>query len=149
VRLFTIGFTKKTARDFFTLLNNNQVKKVVDIRLNNASQLAGFSKGEDLKFFLNEFCNMEYIHDTDLAPSKKMLDDYKNKKITWQQYEVLFNSLLDERNAKDRLDNNFKKNFEGICLLCSESTADKCHRRLVAEYIKHSYPDLNVNIIHI
>jgi len=94
LRLFTIGFTKKTAKRFFELLKNNHIKKVVDIRLNNASQLAGFSKGEDLKFFLNEFCNIKYLHDIDLAPNKKILDDYKNKKISWQQYDLLFNNLL-------------------------------------------------------
>lgn len=149
MKLFTIGFTKKTAREFFTLLKNNKVKKVIDIRLNNASQLAGFSKGEDLKFFLSEFCNIGYIHDTDLAPNKKILDDYKSRKITWQQYELLFNSLLDERNIKDKIDKLFNGDFDSVCLLCSEATADKCHRRLVAEYIKRSYPDLEIDIIHI
>lgn len=149
MKLFTIGFTKKTARNFFTLLKNNRIKKVVDIRLNNASQLAGFSKGEDLEFFLNELCNIGYIHDTDLAPNKKLLDDYKNKKITWLQYEQSFKNLLNERNIKSRLDKNYNKNFDGICLLCSEATADKCHRRLVAEYIKRNYSNLNIDIIHI
>jgi uncharacterized protein (DUF488 family) len=149
MKLFTIGFTKKTARDFFALLKNNRIKKVVDIRLNNASQLAGFSKGEDLKFFLNEFCNIQYVHDTDLAPNKKLLDDYKNKKITWLQYEQYFNNLLDERDIISRLDQNFNKGFDGICLLCSEATAAQCHRRLVAEYIKRSYSNLDIDIIHI
>lgn len=149
MRLFTIGFTKKSAREFFSLLKDNQIKQIVDVRLNNASQLAGFSKGVDLKFFLNEFCHIEYLHDTDLAPNKEILDSYKNKKITWQQYESQFNNLLNDRDIKSGLDEKFNNNFDGVCLLCSESTADQCHRRLVAEYIKRSYPDLNINIIHI
>jgi uncharacterized protein (DUF488 family) len=149
LRLFTIGFTKKTAKKFFTLLKDNQIKKVVDIRLNNVSQLAGFSKGEDLKFFLWEICNIDYIHNTDLAPNKKILDDYKSKKMPWQQYELRFNSLLTERNIKETIDKLFNGDFDSVCLLCSEPTADNCHRRLVAEYIKRSYPDLEIEIIHI
>ncbi|CQR73277.1 hypothetical protein SOV_50590 [Sporomusa ovata DSM 2662] len=149
MKLFTIGFTKKTARQFFTLLRENNIKKVVDIRLNNVSQLAGFTKGEDLKFFLNQFCNIEYIHDIELAPTKKILDDYKNKIITWEEYELLFNDLLDQRNIKDRLYKILSNDFDHICLLCSEATNDKCHRRLVAEYILKNYPDLNIDIMHI
>jgi uncharacterized protein (DUF488 family) len=147
--LFTIGFTKKSARDFFSLLRKNQVKKVVDIRLNNSSQLAGFSKGEDLKFFLNEFCNIDYLHYIDLAPDKEILDNYKNKKINWQQYELLFNSLLVERSIIEKINSAFDGNFDGVCLLCSEATADRCHRRLVAEYIQKNYSDLNIDIVHL
>lgn len=149
MKIYTIGFTKKAARAFFELLKKHQIRQIVDIRLNNVSQLAGFSKGDDLKFFLSEICNIIYLHNVDMAPNKKLLDDYKNKKISWQQYETLFNSLLIERNVKDKLERQFKKNFEGICLLCSEATADKCHRRLVAEYIKRSFPEADIQIIHI
>lgn len=149
MKLFTIGFTKKSAENFFTLLKKNQVKKVVDIRLNNSSQLAGFSKGEDLKFFLNELYNIDYLHDIDLAPDKEILDDYKNKKINWQQYELLFNRLLVERNIIEKINSVFNGNFDGVCLLCSEATADQCHRRLVAEYIQKNYADLNIDIVHL
>ena len=114
MKIFTVGFTKKTARDFFALLRDNQIKKVVDIRLNNVSQLAGFSKGEDLKYFLKEICNIGYIHNTDLAPNKKLLDDYKNKNITWLEYEQSFKNLLDERNVKGRLNLNLDKDLDGI-----------------------------------
>jgi uncharacterized protein (DUF488 family) len=89
MKLFTIGFTKKTAREFFTLLKNNQINKVVDVRLNNSSQLAGFAKGKDIEYILEEFCKISYIHATELAPNKEILNDYKNKKINWQSPEIL------------------------------------------------------------
>ena len=127
----------------------NKIKNVVDIRLNNKSQLAGFSKGEDLKYFLNEFCGIEYKHDNDLAPTKEILNSYKDKKISWQQYEELFHELLNKRNTKELLDKQYNTNFDGVCLLCSEATAEQCHRRLVAEYIKRCYPDLMIHIIHL
>ena len=149
MRLYTIGFTKKNAREFFTLLKKNKVKQIIDIRLNNTSQLAGFSKGEDLKFFLNEFCNIKYTHDTSLAPDKNILDNYKKKKIDWKQYELLFNDLLNKRNIKNDLDAKYNKDLDGSCLLCSEATVDKCHRRLTAEHIKQIYPELNIEIIHL
>jgi len=95
LNIYTIGFTKKSARIFFTLLKENKINTVVDIRLNNKSQLAGFSKGEDLRYFLNEICSIEYKHDPDLAPSKEILSSYKDKKISWQQYEEQFGDLLE------------------------------------------------------
>ena len=82
MKLFTIGFTKKSAKEFFELLTNNDIKKLIDIRLNNVSQLAGFSKGNDLKYFLKELCGIQYSHNVNLAPTKDILDDYKKKKIT-------------------------------------------------------------------
>lgn len=149
MNLYTIGFTKKTAKEFFSLLRDNQVNKVIDIRLNNSSQLAGFSKGQDLMYFLNEFYNIEYIHDPDLAPSKQLLDDYKGKKITWQEYETEFQNLLDIRKTKEKLDRKYHCTFDRACLLCSEETADKCHRRLVAEYIDNNYPEAMIEIKHL
>ncbi|OPZ95085.1 MAG: hypothetical protein BWY74_00051 [Firmicutes bacterium ADurb.Bin419] len=149
MRLFTIGFTKKSAKEFFTILKNRGVKKLIDIRLNNTSQLAGFSKGEDLKFFLEEFCEISYYHDLNFAPTKEILDNYKNKKITWKDYEELYNSILAKRNINKWLEEHYKLNFEGICFLCSEEKADKCHRRLAAEYIAKNYPDLKIEIVHL
>jgi len=136
MKLFTIGFTKKSAKEFFELLTNNDIKKLIDIRLNNVSQLAGFSKGNDLKYFLKELCGIQYSHNVNLAPTKDILDDYKKKKITWSQYEKSFIDLLDHRNINDDLINYLEREIGGVCLLCSESTPENCHRRLVAEYIQ-------------
>jgi uncharacterized protein (DUF488 family) len=149
MKLFTIGFTKKSAKEFFTILRNSSVKKLVDIRLNNSSQLAGFSKGEDLKFFLEEFCAINYYHDLNLAPTKELLDNYKNKQITWRNYEEMFDKLLLQRMVNNWLNEHYKLNFEGVCFLCSEEKADKCHRRLVAEYITRTYPELKLEIVHL
>lgn len=149
MNLYTIGFTQKRAETFFNLLKENKIKTVVDIRLNNKSQLAGFSKGEDLKYFLNELCEIQYIHDIYLAPTKEILNNYKNKKINWQEYEKNFHELLDKRKTQEFLDKKYKKEFDGICFLCSEPTADQCHRRLVVEYIKECYPGLAIDITHL
>ncbi len=147
MKLFTIGFTKKSAEEFFAILKNNSVKRIVDIRLNNTSQLAGFSKGQDLKFFLRELCGIIYSHNVNLAPTKEIFDNYKKKKISWNDYKVLFNNLLLQRMTNSKLVEMV--DFEGICFLCSEEKADKCHRRLVAEYIAKYYPELEIEIIHL
>jgi uncharacterized protein (DUF488 family) len=129
VRICTIGYTKKSLRDFVSRLTKNNVQKVIDVRLNNNSQLAGFSKKEDLKYIL-ELVGIDYEHNVDLAPTKSLLKDYKEKKITWEQYEQIFRELLVERNPKI---NNINK-YRNICFLCTEDKATNCHRRLVAEY---------------
>ena len=149
MKLFTLGFTKKSAEQFFELLKRNDIHTLIDIRLNNISQLAGFTKGMDLKYFLKELCNIEYIHKIELAPTKVILDDYKNKKISWNEYEERFNHLLEQRNITGSLSNYFSQNLGPLCLLCSEPTPDKCHRRLVAEYIKNKLPDSDIEIIHL
>ena len=144
VTVFTIGFTKKTAEIFFELLRKNNVKKLVDIRLNNASQLAGFAKSDDLKYFLKAILGIEYFHIADFAPTKDILDDYKKKKITWAEYEKKFNELLASRKVTDKYN---ILDFDKACFLCSEDSADKCHRRLLVESFKHKYSDLE--IIHL
>jgi uncharacterized protein (DUF488 family) len=149
MKIYTIGFTKKSAQDFFELLKDNKIKKLVDVRLNNSSQLAGFAKGNDLKFFLKEICKIEYEHDTSLAPTKELLDNYKNKKITWQQYEEYFRELLNKRNVIETLNSKTKCDYDGICLLCSELSAKNCHRRLVAEHIKANNPELKIEIVNL
>ncbi|TYQ13202.1 UNVERIFIED_CONTAM: uncharacterized protein DUF488 [Acetivibrio alkalicellulosi] len=116
MKLYTIGFTKKSAKDFFNLLKKSNVKKLIDIRLNNASQLAGFTKGNDLQYFLKEICDIEYIHDTELSPTKEILDDYKNKKISWSQYEILFKALLKDRKINSMLETKYNNQFNNICL---------------------------------
>lgn len=144
IKLYTIGFTGKSAEKFFNLLRNNYVKKIVDTRINNVSQLSGFAKGSDLKFFAKEIGNIEYEHNIDFAPTKELFSRYRNKKISWEEYEVEYLNLLDMRKVAQKTD--IEKLHEN-CLLCSEHTPEKCHRRLLAEYLKHVKND--IEIIHL
>lgn len=146
MRIFTIGFTKKSAEEFFTLLESRGVKRIIDVRLNNSSQLAGFSKGTDLSFFLKRILGIEYFHNTELAPTKEILDAYKDKSISWEQYETEFLALLKKREPKVL---NDIKLLDEACLLCSEDKPDHCHRRLVAEYIQKVNPLEKIEIIHL
>ncbi len=144
VELFTIGFTKKNAETFFRKLEKAGVKKIIDIRLNNVSQFAGFAKKDDLVYFLKELCECGYRHEPLLAPTKNILDGYKKKKIGWSEYEKRFKSLLKARNAHTLVSSS---ELHKACLLCSEPDPEKCHRRLVAEYLK-SYLK-NIQISHL
>lgn len=141
MNLYTIGFTKKTAEDFFNLLTKNNVKRLIDIRLNNKSQLAGFAKGEDLKFFLNKVGQIEYKYMIEFAPTDSLLEGYRKNQISWEEYEKQYNKLLIER---DVLKNKDISIFDNACLLCSESTAKQCHRRLAAEYIAKAGKDIKI-----
>ena len=145
MKLYTMGFTQKTAKEFFDKIKDNKIQLLLDIRINNVSQLAGFAKGKDLEYFLNEICKCEYAHDITFAPTKELLDDYRAKKTSWQEYEVVFKDIMSERKIEDA----FKKYlaYDRVCLLCSEPTAVQCHRRLVAEYLKSKIS--NIEIIHI
>lgn len=136
----TIGFTQKTAKEFFELLINNNVELLIDVRLNNKSQLAGFTKGNDLGYFLDKICGIKYVHDTMLAPAERILSDYKKKVITWEQYILLFKTLLNERNIDAYFAENYTNTAKVVCLLCSEPTSQQCHRKIVAEYIKDCNP---------
>ena len=132
MKLFTIGFTQKSAERFFKLLKQAGVRRVVDVRLNNSGQLAGFSKKDDLIFFLRELGGIEYVHVPDLAPTKDILDAYKKHKGSWPDYEQEFLSLMEKR----RIDESVAKDIvDQGCLLCSEHKPHHCHRRLVAEYL--------------
>ena len=133
IELFTIGFTGKPAKKFFELLKKSGAKRILDVRLSNVSQLSGFAKRDDLKFFANEICNMDYVHILDLAPTKEMLDNYKKHKSDWKKYEQLFLSLMEKRHIESTIS---KETINGSCLLCSEDKPEFCHRRLVAEYLK-------------
>ena len=144
INIYTIGFTKKTAEEFFTLLKKNKVKNLIDVRLNNVSQLAGFTKQDDLKFFLKELCDISYFHILDFAPTDYILKRYKNKTIDWNQYEMEFNELIRNRKIENSINVEL---LNDACLLCSEPTAEKCHRRLVAEYLQSVFPQ--INIIHL
>lgn len=144
IKLFTIGFTGKPAEKFFNLLTSSGVKKIVDTRINNVSQLAGFAKGADLKFFAKEIGDIWYEHNTDFAPTKELLTRYRNKKMTWEEYEVEYLNLLDMRKVAQKTD---IEKLHQNCLLCSEHTPEKCHRRLLAEYLQHVKSD--IEIIHL
>jgi len=144
IKLFTIGFTQKTAETFFNLLKKAGVKKVIDTRLNNVSQLAGFAKGKDLEFFTKTIVGADYEHNINLAPTKELLNKYKDKKITWDQYEKEYIDILEKRNIVQEID--FGK-LDGSCLLCSEHKPDMCHRRLLAEYLKKTNKE--IEIIHL
>ncbi|MES2526565.1 MAG: DUF488 domain-containing protein [Bdellovibrionota bacterium] len=137
--MFTIGFTKKTAEVFFTKLMEAGVKRLIDTRLNNVSQLAGFAKRDDLQFFLKTVGGIEYIHELAFAPTQEMLDDFKNGHGDWKIYEKQFLKLMKQRKIEDLYPKEF---YEDACLLCSEDKPHHCHRRLVAEY-------LNLNIVHL
>jgi len=143
MKIFTIGFTKTTAQNFFDRLKKSGAKKIIDVRLNNVSQLAGFAKRDDLKYFSETICGMGYQHSPKLAPTKEMLDDYKKHKGPWNEYENRFLDLM----AKRKIEDVNRKDVDGGCLLCSEDKPHHCHRRLVAEYLKEKWDD--VDIIHL
>ena len=145
MRTFTIGFTQKSAEQFFSLIRKNEVKRIIDTRLNITSQLAGFAKKNDLAYFLKELCQADYIHMLDLAPTKPMLDDYKNKAITWESYADKFTNLIAQRNIERTID---KSLLDNGCLLCSEHLPHQCHRRLVAEYLSKHWNE-NIKIVHL
>jgi len=142
MKVFTIGFTKKTARRFFELLRTSGAKRVVDVRLNNVSQLAGFAKKDDLAYFLTEICGLEYIHLPVLAPTQEMLDKYKKRRGDWQTYETEFLALMKQRRIEEAIPSEVVADG---CLLCSEDKPHQCHRRLVAEYLKQHWGDLEIN----
>jgi uncharacterized protein (DUF488 family) len=141
MKTFTIGFTKKSARQFFDILRKSGAKRVVDVRLNNVSQLAGFAKKEDLAYFLKEICGMEYVHIPELAPTQAMLDEYKKDSKDWNSYETQFLELMKKRRIEDSVRRDV---IADGCLLCSEDKPHHCHRRLVADYLKQHWGDLDV-----
>ena len=132
VDLMTIGFTKTTAPRFFERLKSAGVKKVIDVRLHNTSQLAGFAKADDLAYFLKEICGAQYVHQPLLAPTDDILKAFKRDKGDWNVYENSFMRLMEQRKIEDRLKPEM---FQGGCLLCSEDKPHHCHRRLVCEYL--------------
>ena len=142
MEVYTIGFTQKTAAQFFGALKSAGVKRLLDVRLNNVSQLAGFAKRDDLAYFLQALCGIDYVHEPLLAPTQEMLDDYKKHKGSWQEYERRFLALMAERKIEERLD---RAGFAlPTVLLCSEPTAEQCHRRLVLEYLRGKWGEIKV-----
>lgn len=142
MNLFTIGFTKKSAEHFFTKLKRSGAKRIVDVRLNNVSQLAGFAKRKDLEFFLREICGMDYVHVPDLAPTQDILDEYKKNKGDWSVYEEKFLDLMRRREVEKKISPTLIA--EG-CLLCSEDKPHHCHRRLVAEYLRSQWGEVEIS----
>ena len=143
MKIFTIGFTKTSAQNFFDRLKCAQAKTLVDVRLNNISQLAGFAKRDDLRYFTRELCGMDYQHLPALAPTQNILDEYKKDGGAWDIYAEKFVLLMESR----RIEQLDRKELDGGCLLCSEDKPHHCHRRLVAEYLREKWVD--VEIVHL
>ncbi len=144
INLYTIGFTQKTAQKFFETLVSAGVTRVIDTRLNNISQLAGFTKRNDLEYFLEKIGDIEYVHILDMAPTKDILDAYKKNNGDWEIYEKEFLQLLSKREIEKKVSSEI---LAGSCLLCSEAKPHHCHRRLVAEYLSEKLG--NINICHL
>lgn len=143
--IYTIGFTQKNAEKFFKFLRTSGVKTLVDVRLNNVSQLAGFAKKDDLKFFLRELCGAEYVHSPELAPTKDILNAYKKGEMPWNVYEDKFLNLMAQRNIEKSIKSEL---LDHGCLLCSEHEPHFCHRRLVVEYL-NGHSNLNLKVKHL
>jgi uncharacterized protein (DUF488 family) len=143
VKIYTIGFTKTSAEGFFTRLMKSGAKKLVDVRLNNISQLAGFAKRDDLRYFTKQICGLGYEHVSELAPTQDILDEYKKNGGAWDVYANKFLELMAKRHIED-ID---RQQLDGSCLLCSEDKPHHCHRRLVAEYLRNKWSD--VEIVHL
>ncbi len=143
MRIYTIGFAKKTAAQFFDSLRQPDLLRVIDARLNNSSQLSGFTKKNDLGFFLRVICGIEYFHLPELAPTKDILTNYKSSG-DWKTYEKQFLQLMVDRRVEINID---KELIDGSCILCSEATPDNCHRRLVVEYFRDRWGQ--VEVLHI
>lgn len=145
IEIYTIGFTKKGAEKFFELLRDASITRLIDTRIHNRSQLSGFAKRDDLIFFLDELLDAGYIHDTDLAPTKELLDEWRNDEISWSTYEDRFEELMTEREIETKLDKSMFA--DPTVLLCSEHKPDHCHRRLIVEYLDEKWG--NVNAVHL
>ncbi len=141
MKVFTIGFTKTSAESFFNRLQKAGVKRVIDVRLNNVSQLAGFAKKDDLRYFLKAIGGIAYTHEPMLAPTQEMLDAYRKDGGDWADYERRFLALIAERRIEDIVQ---RTAVDGACLLCSEDKPAQCHRRLVVEYLQRKWGDIEV-----
>ena len=144
MKIYTVGFTKKSAEAFFTSLRASGARHVLDVRLNNVSQLAGFSKRDDLRFFLREVAGIGYEHRLDLAPTQDLLDGYRKQHGAWAAYERGYLDLIAARRIQDTL---APETVADSCLLCSEALPHHCHRRLVAEYLADKWG--GVEIVHL
>lgn len=146
MKIFTMGFTQKNAEQFFGLISKNEIELLIDVRLNNQSQLAGFTKGRDLQFFLENLCKCKYEHNIIFAPTKEILNSYKKQQISWGDYVVQYNALLEKRNVENIFMRKYIE-YNRVLLLCSEPTAENCHRRLLAERLKNYIPEIEITHI--
>jgi uncharacterized protein (DUF488 family) len=144
MKLYTIGFTKTSAETFFSRLKHSGARRIVDVRLHNVSQLAGFAKRDDLKYFLREICHIDYVHLPELAPTQELFDEYKTNKGDWAVFERKFLKLMRTREIEKSIDPSV---IADGCLLCSEDKPHHCHRRLVAEYLQSHWRDVEVSHI--
>lgn len=144
MKLYTIGFTKKGAETFFETLKENDVRNVLDIRLRNNTQFAGFTKRDDLPYLLRKIGGICYRHWDHAAPTAKLLKDYQDEKITWATYKKENNKLIKSRKVASDVT---AAELNRACLLCAEPEADYCHRRLLAEYLATQFP--NLEVIHL
>ena len=141
--IYTIGFTKKTAEDFFGRLKSSGIERLLDVRLNNTSQLASFAKIPDLAFFLDKLCNIDYMHEPRLAPTQNILDKFKKEKGTWEEYTIDFMDLMKNRKVEKEIDPAiFDKK---TVLLCSEDTHENCHRSLIVDYLNSKWGNIQVH----
>jgi uncharacterized protein YeaO (DUF488 family) len=140
-KLYTIGFTGKSAEQFFSLLKESKASRLIDIRINRTSQLAGFAKEQDLKFLVPELTNMDYVVREELAPTKDLLASYRKKEIAWDEFAENYQHLL-----KNRLVHNAfsLEDFSNSILLCSEKEPEKCHRTLLANALIEQFPSLEI-----
>ena len=142
MEIYSIGFTQTNAERFFERLKNAGIRRLIDVRLNNSSQLAAFAKRDDLEYFLRAICGIEYRHEPLLAPTAGILDQFKKRKGDWSEYERNFLALMSERRIQDNL---ARELFDvPTVLLCSEPTAEHCHRRLVLEYLAAHWGPLSI-----
>jgi uncharacterized protein (DUF488 family) len=145
MEIYSIGFTQKSAGEFFGALKAHGIQRLLDVRLNNTSQLAGFAKQSDLAYFLSEICGADYEHQPLLAPTQDILDAYKKQKGNWETYQEAFLALMTSRNIESNIDKeSFKRK---TVLLCSEPTAEHCHRRLVLEYLAERWEGVTIHHI--
>lgn len=151
VKLATIGFSKKTLKEFVELLRKSNVTCLVDTRLNNTSQLSGFAKKNDLSYILEEFLKIRYIHRIELAPTQDILSDFKNKVISWEEYAIRYKKLLSDRKVEENMNDYLSKDKEGAtCFLCSEHKPHHCHRSLLVDYLKEHLNDKEeIKIVHL
>ena len=140
MEIYSIGFTQKSASQFFGAVKSAGIRRLMDVRLNNTSQLAAFAKASDLPYFLRELCGASYVHEPLLAPTQEMLDAYKKRKGSWAAYEQEFLALMSQRDISDALDHD--SFMQPTVLLCSEPTAEQCHRRLVLQYLQQRWDGL-------